>query len=112
MNSILALFVLFSEFALWFGAGRLAYLFFDSSKTLSLMMGIGAAVLIILIWGTFFSPRAKFRLQKALRIPLIVFLCLAAGCGLYLQRDTGYGLALMIGASLIQIAGQIQIHKD
>lgn len=112
MNGILALFVLFSEFALWFGAGRLAYLFFNSSKTLSYIMGIAAAALIILIWGTFFSPRARFRLKKALRIPLIVLLCLAVGYGLYLQNDTGYGLALMIGASLIQIAGQIQIHKD
>lgn len=95
-----------SEIVLWFGVGRVIYLLLQNDKAWSIAIGVLASVMMIAIWGMFFSPKAAYRLPKLPRTVLISALSISVGIGLYIRGDRYLGLTTLIALTLIQIIGQ------
>lgn len=110
--TILALLVFISEIFLWVGAGRWVSLLLKHNRTLSIVFAVLAVVFIVVIWGLLFSPKAKYRLPKLPRIFSIITMSLVIGYGLYRQGDVILGLIVLIGVTIVQVAGQALIYDN
>ena len=110
--TILALLTFISEIFLWVGAGRWVSLLFKQNRTLSTVFAVIAVVLLIVIWGLFFSPKARYRLPKLPRILSIISMSLVIGFGLYLQGEITFGLIVLIGVTIVQAVGQALIYEN
>ncbi len=106
MINIFYLILFLGEVALWVGVGRLAYLTLDSSRGLSIFAAVVATIIILVLWGFFFSPKVDFRIDKLPRTIAIVIMSVAVGAGLYIKGDRNFGLLVLKGTTFVQIIGQ------
>ena len=67
---------------------------------LSWFLGIGAPVLIIMLWGAFVAPKAERRLPDPSRLIIELWIFAAASVGLAAVGQPALGAALAIAAAL------------
>lgn len=111
LNTFYAL-VFISELVLWFGVGKLVYLFAIDYKRLSYLVALVAVAIIIVIWSRFFSPKAAFRLTKLPRTIIISLMSLSVGFGLYLKGDKTLGMIILTAVTIVQIVGQYFLAEN
>ena len=111
MKWILAGLLFLSELALWLSIGRWVYLLFAERQTLAVLVAILTVMIMLVLWGFFFSPKAPRRIAKLPRITLIVLMTLITGLGLYRKGERFLALPLMTVVVLMLVIGQLIFNE-
>lgn len=109
---VLAVVAFVVEVALFGGVGAIAY-----STTSGGLPGWFAAVAgtvgVVLVWGLFMAPKARFRLGSGARVLVAALLCLGTAYGLVQAGFTVWGWFVGV-AGLAVVAAQLVLptHRD
>lgn len=71
-----------------------------SSLWLKLLLGIGAPVAVIFLWGVLLAPRSGRRVQSTLGLVLSLALFYLAALALYQAQQPALGAVMLIAAAL------------
>lgn len=99
------------EIVIWFGVGRMVYLWMNPSKRpkISLFVGFMATLGTIIFWGLFLSPYAAQRLALMPRTGIVAVISILTGFLLYRKGDRIFGLLTMTAVSIILVIGQLML---
>lgn len=109
---LLAVLAFVVELALFGGVGAIAYRSVDGGAT-AWLAAVGATVAVVVLWGLFVAPKARFRLGAAARVAVTALLCLATAYGLVTVGLPVWGWFVGI-AGLAVVAAQLVLptHGD
>ncbi|KRE42307.1 DUF2568 domain-containing protein [Knoellia sp. Soil729] len=107
MLVVLGLLAFVIEFAFMVGVFLLASALAGAGLGGSLA-GVGAVVVVALLWGLFIAPRARRRIPKVSRALAAGGMVMVVGAGLLGLEHSRFGLVL-IGAGLVLVLAQLAL---
>jgi hypothetical protein len=107
---LLAAVAFVTELALFGGVGAIAYAAADGGGVAAWLAAAAATVAVVVLWGMFMAPRARWRLGPGVRTLLAFLLCGATAVGLVAAGWTWWGWFVGI-AGLAVVAAQTAPHE-
>lgn len=100
------------EIVIWFGVGRMVYLWMNPAKRpkTSLFVGFMATLFTIVLWGLFLSPYAAQRLAPVPRMGLMAAISILTGFLLYRKGDRIFGILTMTAVCVVLVLGQPMLN--
>jgi hypothetical protein len=104
---VLAVVAFAVELALFGGVGAIAYSAVGSGVT-AWLAALAATAVVVLLWGLFMAPKARFRLPAAARLVVAAALCLGTAYGLVQSGFPAWGWFVGV-AGLAVVAAQVAL---
>ncbi len=105
----LAIVAFVTEVALFGGVGAVAFHLAGGGGT-GWVAGVAATLAVLVLWGAFMAPKARWRLAVAPRTAVAVVLVWGTAYGLLRTGSTTWGWFVGV-AGLAIVAGQTVLHR-